>query len=152
GRSGARVLAARIGFILACQFSTPLVMPSHRAVIARGSGTVTSTVIVSLSPGVTVNSCARPVAGTARVWPCTVTMYDNPGGEGPGQLMTGWLGPLSTSGIATADATAATETAAMILARLRRRRLICRTRAARSSVVKRGGPASVAVSARRKRN
>src|SRR6266581_7058022 len=111
GRSGTRVLAARTGSMLACPLSTPLVMPSHRAVIACGPGTVTWTVIVSLSPGVTANSCARPVAGTARVWPFTVTVYDSPGGGGGGWPVTGWLVPPSVSGITTADATAAAATA-----------------------------------------
>jgi hypothetical protein len=112
----------------ACSLSNPLMMPSHRAVIARGPGMVTSTVIVSLSPGVTVNSCAAPVAGTARVWPFTVTVYDSAGGRGASLLMTGSLGPPSVSGIATADATATAETAAMIPARVRRPRLTRRTR------------------------
>ncbi len=65
-------------------------MPSHRAVIACGPGTVTSTVIVSLSPGMMVNrGGAPPVAETARVWPFAVTVYDSPGGGGAGALMTG---------------------------------------------------------------
>jgi hypothetical protein len=136
--------------MLACPLSTPLVMPSHRAVIAGGPGTVTSTVIVSLSPRVTVNSCGRPVAGTVRVWPFTVIVYDSPGGGGAGLLTTGWLVPPSVSG--TAAATTAAETAVMIPARLRRLRLIRRTRAARSPVARRGGPASAADAASRERS
>src|SRR5258708_31375414 len=94
GRSGTRELAARIGFVWAGPpgrgASMPLVMPSHRAVIACGPGTVTSTVIVSLSPGMMVNrGGAPPVAETARVWPFAVTVYDSPGGGGAGALMTG---------------------------------------------------------------
>jgi hypothetical protein len=65
--------------------------------------------------------------------------------------MTGWRVPPWVSGMAIADAAVATD-AVMTPARLRRRRLIRLTRAARLSVAKRGGPASAAVSARRVRS
>src|SRR5258708_4929886 len=48
----------------------------------------------------------------------------SPGGGGGGGLARGGVSPRPVRGTGTADATAATETAAMIPARLRRRRLI----------------------------
>jgi hypothetical protein len=134
----------------ACPLSNPLMMPSHRAVIARGPGMVTSTVIVSLSPGVTVNSCAAPVAGTARVWPFTSPCTTVPAaGRRPADDGLAWA----------AECQRDRDRRCHHHRRDRRDDPGARAPSppdaphsrAKPSAVKRGGPASAAVSARRER-